>query len=104
MRYSRYIHTVWPKSDFYPTYEVKADSIAVMDEIGVYNPIELAHPDMMARAYAILGQKGVWADVLASEVPFDARSIQAQVRGPLPWTIRETATRAEHVLFNRVKF
>lgn len=103
-RYSRYIHTVWPKSDFYPTYEVKADSIAVMDEIGAYNPIEFAHPDMMARAYAILGQQGVWADVLASDVPFDARSVQAQVRGPLPWTIRETATRAEHVLFNRVKF
>lgn len=103
-RYGRYIHSLWPKGNFYPTYAVKADSIAVMDEIGAYNPIEFAHPDMMVRARAILGRQGVWADILAADIPFDARSVQAQVRGPLPWTVREAATRVEHVLFNRVKF
>lgn len=103
-RYRRYIHSLWPKGDFYPTYAVKADSIAVMDDIGAYNPIEFAHPDMMVRARAILGRQGVWADILAADIPFDAQSVQAQTRGPVPWTIREAATRVEHVLFNRVKF
>jgi hypothetical protein len=103
-RYRRSIHSLWPKGDFYPTYAVKADSIKVMDSIGAVNPIEFAHPDMMVRAQAILGRQGVWADILAADVPFDSRSVQAQVRGPLQWMVRETATRAEHVLFNRVKF
>ncbi len=103
-RYRRFIHTLWPQGNFYPTYAVKADSIKVMDTIGAYNPIEFAHPDMMVRARAILGRLGVQADVLATDIPFDPKSVQAQVRGPLPWMIREAATRAEHVLFGRVSF
>ncbi len=103
-RYQRYIHSLWPKGDFYPTYQVKADSIAVMDEIGAFNPIEFAHPDMMVRARAILGRQGVWADILAADIPFDAKSVQAQVKGPVPWMVREFLTRGEHLLFNRVKF
>ena len=103
-RYSRYIHVLWPKGSFYPTYAVKADSIDVMDKVGLYNPIEFAHPDMMVRAVAILGKLGVQPDIMRTEVPFDPKSVQAQVRGEVPWTVRETLTRVEHLVFGRVSF
>lgn len=102
--YSHYIHTVWPQSGFYPTFEVKADSIKTMDELGLYNPKEFAHRDMMVRALGILAKQGVEADPLVGRIPFDSLSVQAQARGPVPWTIRETLTRGEHILRGRVKF
>lgn len=103
-RYKNYIHTVWPKSDFYPTYEVKHDSVKIMDIVGLYAPRELAHPDMLIRAVAILRKLGVEADPVVADIPYDKRSVQTQARGPMPWTIRETATRLEHILRRRVKF
>lgn len=102
--YSRYIHTVWPESGFYPTFQVKADSIKTMDELGLYNPKEFAHRDMMVRALGILAKQGVEADPLVGQIPFDSHSVQAQARGPAPWIIRETLTRGEHILRGRVKF
>lgn len=101
--YQNYIHTLWPKSDFYPTFQVKADSVSVMDSLGIHNPKELSHPDMMIRALGILAKLGVEADVLAEKIPFDARSVQAQARGPFRWTVRESLTRIEHILRNRIK-
>jgi len=102
--YRNYMHVLWPHSDFYPTYEVKRDSIEVMDRFGIYNPLELAHPDMMIRALGILARQGVEADILAIDVPFDKRSVQAQTRSEGPWMVRETLTRVEHVLRGRVKY
>lgn len=98
------IHIVWPTSDFYPTHEVKADSVAVMKRIGLFNPYEFAHPDMMIRATGILGKLGVQADVLARDIPFDEASAQPWTRGAAAWTPREFAARAEHVLRRRVAF
>lgn len=98
------IHTLWPQSGFYPTYDVKADSIAVMRERGLLNPLELAHPDMTIRALGILARQGVQADALDVSVPFDAASTQLQVRDRWQWMLREFPTRAHHTLTNRVRF
>ncbi len=98
------IHTLWPQSGFYPTYDVKADSIAVMRERGLLNPLELAHPDMMIRALGILARQGVQADALDVPVPFDAASTQSQTRDRWQWMLREFPTRVHHVLTNRVRF
>lgn len=103
-RYRNYIHTVWPKTSFYPTYEVKQDSIEAMDRVGLYNPLELAHPDMTIRALGILSRLGVEPDLVVADIPFDPRSAQIQTRGRVPWTIREMLTRAEHAVRGRVAF
>jgi len=103
-QYQNYFHLLWPHSNFYPTYEVKADSIAIMDQLGMYNPLELAHQDMIVRALAILARFGVDADALVGDIPFDPSSVQAQTRGKGPWVVRETLTRVEHILRNRVRF
>jgi hypothetical protein len=97
-KYQKYIHTLWPRGNFYPTFAVKADSVKIMDEVGLYNPIEFAHPDMMVRAAAILGKLGVQADIMRADIPFDPRSVQKQVRGEFPWMVRETLTRVEHLI------
>lgn len=103
-QYKNYMHVVYPRSSFYPTYEVKADSIKVMDTLGMNNPLELAHQDMAVRAMAILAKQGVRAELLEADIPFDPRSTQLQVRGPGSWMMRETLTRVEHVLRSRVTF
>jgi len=103
-RYRSYIHTVWPHSGFYPTYEVKEDSVAVMDKVGLYNPIELAHGDMMSRAVGILTKLGVQPDPLAADIPFDTDSTQPHVRNERSFMVREALARVEHVLRGRVTF
>lgn len=102
--YSHYLHSLWPTKDFYPTFEVKSDSVEIMDQLGIYNPKELAHKDMMIRALGILSELDVEADILAADIPFDKHSVQSQVRGPLRWALREALARGEHVLNGRVKF
>lgn len=103
-RYKNYIHSLWPESGFYPTTEVKKDSLQVMDRVGLYNPQELAHPDMMVRAMAILSKLGIEADPVAADIPFDPESVQGQVRNESAWKRREALTRVHHVLFGKVKF
>jgi len=103
-QFNNYIHVLWPHSDFYPTYEVKRDSVEIMDRLGMHNPLELAHQDMMVRALGILARLGVEADAYAVDVPFDPHSVQAQTRGAGPWVVRETLTRAEHLVRGRVAF
>ncbi len=98
------IHTVWPQSQVYRTFEVKRDSLDIMDRFGLYNPLELSHPDMMIRALSILSKLGVEADPLIVEVPFDADSVQRQVTGPREWQVREALTRVHHVLHRHIKF
>ena len=96
------LHVVWPDSDFYPTFQVKADSIEVMKEKGLFNPYEFAHPDMMVRALAILGKQGIQADVLAADIPFDEDSTQEWTRDPKKWAMREKLTRVHHVVKKHV--
>lgn len=103
-RFRNYIHTVWPHSGFYPTYEVKEDSVAVMDKIGLYNPLELAHGDMMSRTVGILIKLGTQPDPIAADIPFDVDSTQPHVRSANSFMVREALARVEHVLRNRVKF
>lgn len=103
-RYRQYLHILWPRRDFYPTYEVTAHSIDVMDEYGLYNPKELAHGDMMVRAIGIINKLGSIADPVDVEVPFDPESTQPHVRNKWPWAVREVLARSEHVLKNRIKF
>lgn len=102
--FEKYIHVVWPSSGFYPTYEVKADSIKVADKVGLYNPLELAHPDMAIRALGILSKRGVEADLEPANIPYDPQSVQKQTQGKAPWVVREFLTRSEHILRNRVEF
>lgn len=98
------IHVLWPHSNFYPTYEVKADSMAVARERGLYNPLELAHPDMLVRGETILKKLGVVADPVFADIPFDADSAQAQTRNSKEWVKREALTRVHHVVTNHVRF
>jgi hypothetical protein len=102
--YRHYIHTLWPHSGFYPTYEVKKDSVDVMDKFGLYNAQELAHPDMMARAVGILEKLGVQPDPIAADVRYDPGSTQAHVRDAEAFKGRERLARIEHVLRGRVRF
>jgi hypothetical protein len=103
-KFKDYLHILWPSRDFYPTFEVKRDSIKVMSEIGVYNPAELAHGDMMIRALGIIAKQGVIADPIETAVPFDPGSTQPHVRSARSWVVREFLTRGEHILRGRVKF
>lgn len=102
-RYQNYMHTLWPKGTFYPTYEVKKDSVKIMDAFGLYNPLELAHPDMEIRSLGILSKLGVEADPLIVAVPFDKKSTQRQTKKPMWWVPRETSTRLHHILRGLVK-
>ncbi len=98
------IHVLWPNSGAkaYRTYEVNHDSAGIMEQNGLYNAIEFAHPDMMIRALKILGKLGIEADILAANIPFDPKSIQYQTRGQHQWVLRELLTRVEHALIGRV--
>lgn len=102
LEYQNYLHLLWPRKNFYPTYEVKADSLEVMDELGMYNPLELAHQDMLVRSMAILAQLGIQADALDVDISYDPNSVQMQTRGITPMMIRELLARAEHVMRGRV--
>jgi hypothetical protein len=103
-RYENYIHTLWPHTNAYRTFEVKRDSIEVMDKFGLYNPAELAHGDMMARAMPIINKLGVQADPIAANIPYDPLSTQPYVRDAKTFTGREALVRGEHLLFGRVSF
>lgn len=99
------IHVLWPEegAKAYRTHEVKRDSVSIMEQKGLYNAFEFAHPDMMIRALKILGKLGIEADVLAAVIPYDERSIQYQTRGARQWMGRELLARIEHILSGRVK-
>ncbi len=105
-RYSAAIHVLWPQGQFYPTTEVKRDSIALLRERHLYAPFELAHPGMLVRAQAIIRRQGVVADAPPHEptIPFDPESTQPWVRSKAPWVFRETLTRAHHLLLGKVRF
>lgn len=103
-RYRNRIHTLWPTGNFYPTYDVKADSLRVMDQLGLYNPAELAHPGMIVRAVAILDKLGVEPEPLAIEPVFDPASTQRQIRNRRAWIGREALTRVHHLLHRHVTF
>lgn len=100
------IHVLWPEegAKAYRTHEVKRDSVSVMEQKGLYNAFEFAHPDMMIRALMILGKLGIEADVLAADIPFDVHSIQHQTRDARQWMGRELLARIEHILSGRVRF
>ena len=105
-KYFNYLHILWPSHNFYPTHEVKADSVRMARELGVYAPAELAHPDMMARALAILDRLDTVADPLTvdSGVPYNPDSVQPHVRSPRNWIPRELLARIEHMLARRIRF
>jgi len=103
-KYRNYLHSVWPHGEFYPTYEVKQDSIAIMDQIGLINPSELAHGDMMARAVGILEKLGVQPDPIAADISYDPESTQPHVRTANAFLGREVLARVEHILRGRVRF
>jgi hypothetical protein len=92
------LHTVWPRpgATSYRTYEVKHDSIDIMDKINVYNPVELAHPAMIVRALAILARQGVIADPMLTDIPYDKGSSQLWTRGAGVFGAYEFATRVHH--------
>jgi hypothetical protein len=100
------IHVLWPKEGTraYRTHEVKRDSVHVMEQNGLYNAYEFAHPDMMIRALKILGKLGIEADILAAKIPFDESSIQNQTRGEHRWEARELITRGEHLIRGRIRW
>ncbi len=102
--YKEALHILWPQRSAYRTYEVKSDSVKVMDEIGLHNAFEFAHPDMMVRALAILNKLGVAADVLTADIPFDPNSVQRQVRSSKDWELREFLTRGHHLATGLVQF
>jgi hypothetical protein len=103
-RFKHHVHTLWPQRGFYPTVDVKADSVGLMDRLGLYNPQELAHPDMMVRAMGILAKLGVEADPAVVQVPFDPDSTQRQARNASAWKRREILTRVHHLLLGLVRF
>lgn len=104
-RYSAAIHVLWPRGKFYPTYDVKEDSVAALSERGLYIPVELAHPAMLPRAEAIIKQQGVIADLPEQTltIPYDPDSTQPWVRSRREFLLREAATRVHHLLFKKVR-
>lgn len=105
-RYSSAIHVLWPENSFYPTYDVTKDSIAKLAQRRLYFPIELAHGAMLARAEAIIRRQGIVADLPEHPlaVPYDPMSTQRWVHDRSSWWPRELATRAHHVLLDKVSF
>ncbi|MFZ1250157.1 MAG: hypothetical protein WAR37_01785 [Candidatus Microsaccharimonas sp.] len=99
------ISIVWPRdgAKSYRTFEVKSDSKDVMIKNGLYNPFELAHPDMVIRALAILDKLDIPADAYLAGIPFNKDSTQFQTRNKVNWQIWEALVRSEHVLRSRVK-
>jgi len=104
MEHEEAIHVLWPQKNFYPTYDVKQDSLDMMRQNGLYNAFELAHPDMIVRSQGILGKIGIQADALIRDIPFDSQSLQSQAKGPVRWVVREFPTRVHHVLTNKIQF
>ncbi len=104
-RYDAAIHVLWPKTAFYPTYDVKRDSIDILSQRGLYLPIELAHPAMIARVTAIIRRQGVIADMPTGRItiPYDLHSTQARVRERDKFLWWEIATRAHHLVSNEVR-
>ena len=99
-----YIHVLWPKTNFYPTTDVKKDSIEIMDKLGLYNPLELAHQDMLIRSLGILAKLGIEPDLIIPQIPYDSNSAQSQTRDEFHWQLREFPARMEHLLKGKVKF
>lgn len=105
------LHVLWPDegAKSFRTFEVKRDSVKKMRELGLYNPWELAHPDMMPRALGILAKLGVEADALLiidrpydKDMLYDKHSVQPMTRGKSRFMLWELLARLEHLMSERV--
>lgn len=107
-KYRPAIHVVWPKNGVgekdtgYETYKVMADSIAVMEDEGLFNPNVLSHPDMSIRAYGVGSRQGIQMNPLAYGISYDENSAQPWTRNATAFGTREAADRAEHFVRKRV--
>ena len=98
------MHVLWPRGSYYPTWIVKQDSIGLAAELGLMHPIELAHPDMVARATAILWRLGVRPSLRVVPIAYDPKSVQPWTRSKRHWWLRNLLGHVHHILHRWVRF
>ncbi|MFH0853250.1 MAG: hypothetical protein V1853_02485 [bacterium] len=91
-----HIHVLWPRGKYYPTWEVKKDAIVIAHSIGSSRPIELAHPDMIVRATAIIWKLGLAPSLCLAAIPYDSRSVQKWTRSWQNWWLRNALSHPHH--------
>lgn len=92
------MHVLWPRGSYYPTWMVKQDSIELADELNLSHPIELAHPDMVVRATAILWRLGVRPSLRVVPIAYDFKSVQPWTRSIRQWWLRNLLGHIHHIL------
>jgi len=97
------IHILWPRGSYYPTWMVKQDSIELAVDLGLTHPIELAHPDMVARATAILWRLGVRPSLHIAAIAYDCKSVQPWTRSQRNWWLRNLLGHVHHILHRWVR-
>jgi hypothetical protein len=103
---SEKIVCLWPDSSYYATVHVKRATANEIHSRGL-DPdlgLELAHPDMAARAQLILWRLGIRPGLLVVDLPFDRESVQWWTRSAVLWAPREIAGRIQHLLWGWVSF
>lgn len=95
---------LWPQGSYYATVHVKRATVHSLLARGFSScrGLELAHPDMAARAQLILWRLGVCPALLVADIPFGPDSVQWWTRSPWQWFVREYAGRIQHVLWGWV--
>ena len=106
MLYCEKVFLLWARDAYYPTIEVKRDSIAVMNHYGFRNPVEVAYPEMIFRALPILWQLGVAPNIYTRWLmPCDFGSIQKWTKSRFFFALAyEALARPHHVLKKWVTF
>jgi hypothetical protein len=106
MCYCEKLFTLWARDAYYPTIEVKKDSIAVMNHYKFRNPIEVAYPEMIFRALPILWKLGVAPSIYTRWLmPCDFRSIQKWTKLRIFFAlVYEALARPHHILKKWVAF
>lgn len=99
-----WMHILWPRGSYYPTWMVKQDSIGLAAEQGLSRPIELAHPDMVARATAILWRLGARPSLYITPIEYDPKSVQPWTRSQRHWWLRNLLGHVHHILHRWVWF
>jgi hypothetical protein len=98
------MHILWPRGTYYPTWEVKQDSIKQAAALGLSRPIELAHPDMLARAVVIIWRLGLCPSPFVASIAYDPESIQSWTISPDHWWLRNLLGHVHHILHRWVRF
>jgi len=95
------LRTIWPKpgASYITTKEVKIDSVKMMVEDGLSDPLEIAHHGMWPRAMLIIHKLGVAPAPFIRRIPWTGqKSGQPKTAKWSSWVPYETLVRIHHIV------